>query len=187
MQPEQYNQLVEKVTREHASRYAINGKAQDSQPIPLVRPVAAPAPYPIDALGPILAPAAKAIAQLVQVPEALAGNSVLAASALAAQAHANVHTLGGPRPLSLYVLTIAESGERKSTADTIACAPIRNRVATLQKQYNEALRDYEAKSEVHKVLLKQTREQADTPEQFRGRAKGAKNACIAAQAFHDRH
>jgi Protein of unknown function (DUF3987) len=135
-----------------------------SQPMPLVRSVQPPAPYPIDALGPVLAPAARAIADQVQVPEALAGNSLLAAAALAAQAHANVQTLGGARPLSLYVLTIAESGERKTTADSVAAAPIRDRVATLQTQYRDALRDYDAQAEAHKMRVRQAKDKAETPE-----------------------
>jgi len=132
--------------------------------MPLVRPVQPPAPYPIEALGPVIAPAARAIAELVQVPEALAGNSLLAAAALAAQTHANVQTLGGARPLSLYVLTIAESGERKTTADNVAAAPIRDRVATLQTQYRDALRDYEAQAEAHKMRIRHAKDQAETPE-----------------------
>ena len=71
-----------------------------SQPVPLVRPVEPAAPYPIDALGSILGPAARAIMEHVQVPDALAAHSVLGFAALAAQAHANVQTLGGIRPLT---------------------------------------------------------------------------------------
>ncbi|HXR18712.1 MAG TPA: YfjI family protein [Steroidobacteraceae bacterium] len=115
-----------------------------SQPIPLVRNVPPAASYPTDALGPILAPAARAIAELVQVPEALAGNSILAAAALAAQAHANVQTLGGVRPLSLYAVTVARSGERKTRADTIATEPIREHCAALHRGYKVALSAYKA-------------------------------------------
>jgi hypothetical protein len=137
---------------------------QASQPVPLVRPIPSAQEFPIEALGPILAPAAKAIAQLVQVPLALAGNSVLAATALAAQPHANVQTLGGARPVSLYVLTIAESGERKTTADTIAIAPIRERVSALQVSYANALRDYDAQAEAHKMRVKAAKGKAADPD-----------------------
>ena len=84
-----------------------------------------PAPFPFDALGPVLGNAAKAIAGYVQAPDALAGGSVLAATAVAAQAHANVQPPHGkPMPLSLFVATSAISGDRKSATDSAACAPI---------------------------------------------------------------
>ena len=69
-------------------------QCRKSHPVPLVRPVPPAAPYPIDALGPILGPDARAIMENVQVPDALAGHSVLSFAALAAQPVANVQTLG---------------------------------------------------------------------------------------------
>jgi hypothetical protein len=63
----------------------------------------------------------------VQVPDALAAHAVLGFAALAAQAHANVQTLGGPRPISLYMLTVAESGERKTAADMLAGVAVHDR------------------------------------------------------------
>jgi Protein of unknown function (DUF3987) len=128
-------------------------QATISQPIPLIRPVAPAVPYPIDALGPVLAPAAKALMQYVQVPDALAAHAVLGFAALAAQAHSNVQTLGGPRPISLYMLTIAESGERKSAADQLAGAAI-----------HAALREYEIAHEGHRARVKKARKDSKTPD-----------------------
>ncbi len=89
-------------------------------------------PYPIASLGPVLSDAAAAIARKVQVPEAIAAQAVLAAASLAAQAHADVlMPYGQTRPLSLYFLTVAGSGDRKSTADKEALWPIRRREETL--------------------------------------------------------
>jgi hypothetical protein len=107
-------------------------------PTPLIRPPPVPPDYPIDALGLILAPAARAIAEHTQVPLAIAANSVLATAALAAQAHANVETLADPTPISLYVLTIAESGARKTSADRRALTPVTKHIATLEVAYREA-------------------------------------------------
>jgi len=137
-----------------AQRYRPDGAGDDAgvagvagvavaEPTPLVRPLPPPAPYPMDALGPVLGPAARAIAEIVQVPDALAGGCVLAAAALAAQAHADVQTLGGARPLSLYILTVAASGERKSAADRVALAPVREHVRRLTVAYTTAMREYE--------------------------------------------
>src|SRR3954453_13276654 len=97
--------------------------------------------YPADALGPMLSRAALAIARKVQVPEAIAAQSVLAAAALAAQAHADVVLpYGQARPLSLYVVTVAASGDRKSTADNEALWPVRKHEKALKDAHE---RDYQ--------------------------------------------
>ncbi len=88
-----------------------------AMPEPLRRALPEPAPYPIDALGPILEPAARALLDIVQAGDAVAGASLLAAVSLAVQPHADVHVDGRVSPLSLWHVTIAESGERKSAVD----------------------------------------------------------------------
>src|SRR5262245_19440248 len=63
------------------------GAAADEQlepPRPLMRELPPADPYPIDALGDVLAPAARAIHDRVQAPMAVCGNSVLATAGLAA-------------------------------------------------------------------------------------------------------
>jgi hypothetical protein len=80
--------------------------------------------YPVDALG-ALAPATKAIASAGQLSEAMAGQSLLGAAALLAQSRRDVQTLEGRKPLSLYLLTIAESGAGKTAAESVALRPIR--------------------------------------------------------------
>ncbi len=72
-----------------------------------------------------MADAAHAIASLTQCPPALAAQSVLAAAALATQGHFDaMHPMGKAVPISLHLVTVAESGERKSTADALALEPI---------------------------------------------------------------
>ena len=72
----------------------------------------------MEALGSILGDAALAIVDKVQCPEAIAGQSVLAAATLAVQGHADIELpQGSTAPLSSFFLTVAHSGERKSTAD----------------------------------------------------------------------
>jgi len=100
---------------------AVDGSAPwpelDALPEP-VRSVAAP--FPMDALGPVLGPAAKSIARIVQVPDAMAAASVLACASLAAQPHADVRLPHGVVPLSLYIITSAGSGDRKTATDKVA-------------------------------------------------------------------
>ena len=98
-------------------------------------------PYPVDALGEILAPAVRAIAAKVQVPAALAAQSVLSVASLAAQAVADVRLpFGQTRPLSLFCLTIAQSGDRKTTSDYEAMVPVRLRESKMREQF-EPLHD----------------------------------------------
>lgn len=109
--------------------------ARTEAPIPLFPPLPTPERYPIEALGPVLSRAAAAISRKVQVADAIAAQSVLAAAALAAQAHADVMLpYGQKRPLSLYFVTVAGSGDRKSTADNEALWPIRKRERVLKEQ-----------------------------------------------------
>ena len=88
-----------------------------STPEPLRRPLLAAPDYPLDALGSLLGDAAKRIHAVVQAPAGLCGQSVLAAASLAVQSHADVNLSGSIEPLSLWLVSIAESGERKSAAD----------------------------------------------------------------------
>lgn len=91
--------------------------------------------YPLEALGPFLGPAAERIAYYVQSPPALAGQSVLAAAALATQSRYDVIRGNiGRSPTSLYCISIAESGDRKSAVDKLALKPIRE----LEHERNEA-------------------------------------------------
>lgn len=90
--------------------------------------------YPVDALGAYLAPVAEAIQNVVQAPMAICCQSVLAAATLAVQGHANVmHPNGHPRPLCNYYLTLAYSGERKTTCDCEALKPVRNHEKKLEE------------------------------------------------------
>ncbi|MFN3642575.1 MAG: YfjI family protein [Gemmobacter sp.] len=89
---------------------------QPEGPQPLVREIAPGAAYPVQALGPLRA-AVEAVQGSTQAPVAIPAQSALAVASLAVQGFADVETLGGTRPVSLYALTIARSGERKSACD----------------------------------------------------------------------
>ena len=80
-------------------------------PLPLFPELPPAEPYPVAALGPVLGEAARAIVRKIQVPEAMAAQSVLSAASLAAQALADVMLpYGQTRPLSLFLVTVAASG-----------------------------------------------------------------------------
>ena len=105
-------------------------------PQPLVREMALGAAYPVHALGP-LRRAVEAVQGMTQAPVAIPAQSALAVASLAVQGFANVDTLGGPRPVSLYALTIARSGERKSACD----APLLTGLREHEKEQAKARRD----------------------------------------------
>lgn len=85
---------------------------------PLFRELTAATPFPLPSLGPLLGSAAQSIKDAIQAPDALCGQSILGAAALAVQAHGNIDMDGRVKPISLFMLTIAQSGERKSAVDS---------------------------------------------------------------------
>jgi len=96
------------------------------EPEPLTEPLDAQ-PYPDEALPHILREAVRQAQAFVQAPMALVACSALSALSLAAQGLANVrrdHQLVGP--ISLYLLAVADSGERKTTCDAIFCPALRD-------------------------------------------------------------
>jgi hypothetical protein len=107
-------------------------------PEPLRRPVPPPEPYPVAELGPILAPACESLRRVIQAPDAVCGASLLAAASLAVQGLANVENDGRSHPLSLWFLTVAESGERKSAVDSEAMQPAREYEKSLAVEYTGA-------------------------------------------------
>ena len=107
------------------------------EPEPLRRSVPPVEPYPVDALGTLLASTAQQLMQVIQAPDAMCGQSVLAAAALAVQGHANVDIDSRVHPLSLFALTIGETGERKTTVDRFALWPHRQREKMLYEQLQQ--------------------------------------------------
>jgi putative DNA primase/helicase len=99
-----------------------------------------PEAYPLDALPDTIRAAVAEVAGFVKAPVPLVASSALAAISLAIQTHADAKRadkLTGP--VGLFLLTIADSGERKSTCDGF---------------FTKAIRDYEAKqAEAAKPIL----------------------------------
>ncbi|MBU0808722.1 MAG: DUF3987 domain-containing protein [Gammaproteobacteria bacterium] len=111
-------------------------------PLPLLPDLEAAAPYPLEALGNLLGGAAEAIIEAVQVPDTLAAQSVLMAAAMAAQAHGNTQRAGQLIPLGLFGLTVAESGDRKSAADSLALSAHKARQRDLLENHKAEAKEY---------------------------------------------
>ena len=131
------NAYFARAAKDYAARKPALAAA--GQPLPLAPPLRKPRPYPVTALGDVLAGAAETIAGKCQCAPALAAQSVLAVASLATQRLADVQLpFGQTRPLSLYFVTIAASGDRKSTADNEALIPVRMHEKNLKQDYAAA-------------------------------------------------
>ena len=139
---------------------------EDELPQPLGRDFPPATAYPVDALGDHLGAAAMAIHNIIQSPIALCGQSVLATAALAVQAHADVVIPGaGRRPVSLDLISIAGTGERKTSTDNLALEAVRDYEQIQELQYDadyETYRRASAAWEAQKSqILKDKKQSAD--------------------------
>lgn len=108
------------------------------QPIDLRPILSEPQPFPVDSLSPRLREAVNAIADLVQVPHSIAAQSVLAACALVAQTRIVVEMPTREQvPATLFLFTIAASGDRKTSCDKLALHPVYQREARLREAYEQ--------------------------------------------------
>lgn len=121
------------------------------EPEPLHEPVEGLA-YPEGFLPPILREAVREAQSFVQAPMALVSASALSVLSIAAQGLANVRRdaqLVGP--VSLYLLAVADSGERKSTCDAIFGKGLRQWESARREALAEDLRRHETAAVVHEA------------------------------------
>lgn len=114
------------------------------EPQPLVAK-GRPEPYPLDALPDTIQAAVEEVQSFTKAPVPLVASSALAASSLAIQAHTDAkraEKLTGP--VSLFLLTIADSGERKSTCDGFFTKAIRDYEETQAEFAKPGLNDHKA-------------------------------------------
>jgi putative DNA primase/helicase len=104
-----------------------------------------PEEYPLDALPDTIRAAVEEVQAFVKAPVALVASSALAALSLACQAHIDVkraEKLHGP--VGLFLLTIADSGERKSTCDGFFSSAIRQYQEEQAEAMKPAIKKHEA-------------------------------------------
>lgn len=116
-------------------------------PQPLLRRIPSGADYPAQALGP-LRQAVEAVQDMTQAPLGIAAQSALSVAALAVQGFADVETLGGDAPCSLFCLTIAESGERKSSCDRLLMRGVRDHEGVQAETYRAEIAEHEVAAEI---------------------------------------
>lgn len=117
-----------------------------------------PEPYPLDALPLPIRAAVEEVVSFVKAPVPMVASSALAALSLAIQAHADAKRLEKLHgPVGLFILVIADSGERKSTCDGF---------------FTKTISDYEeAQAEAAKPALKDHRAAIEAWEAKRGGVK----------------
>jgi putative DNA primase/helicase len=104
-----------------------------------------PEEYPLDALPDTIRAVVEEVQAFVKAPVPLVASSALAALSLACQAHVDVkraEKLHGP--VSLFMLTIADSGERKSTCDGFFTSAIRQYQEERAEAMKPAIKEYQA-------------------------------------------
>jgi 5S rRNA maturation endonuclease (ribonuclease M5) len=139
---------------------ALRDMPEQSAPEPLRRPTPPAEPYPLAELGEVLRPAAESIRRVIQAPDAIIGGALLAAASLATQAQADVHIDGRVIPLSLWLLSVAESGERKSAVDGEAMRAAREYERELSKAYAEDCEQHTADMAEHEARRDAVRSEA---------------------------
>ncbi|OQB35179.1 MAG: hypothetical protein BWY09_02406 [Candidatus Hydrogenedentes bacterium ADurb.Bin179] len=120
----------------------------------LIKPIPEPEPYPVDALGADLAAVVDAISEYTAVPAAMAAQSILAAVALAVQKHGNLTIDGRVSPASLFCMTVAQTGDRKTAVDAVALSPHRDWQDAEHIEYLRLMQDYERDLRAYKAALK---------------------------------
>jgi len=107
------------------------------QPVPFEKNIA-PTAWPSAALPDGMREAADAIAKYVDAPLPLAGFAVIAAVSHIAQRIADaMSATHRAMPCSLFILSLADSGDRKSECFRIATDPTRRREEKLRKQHQK--------------------------------------------------
>jgi len=106
-------------------------------------------PYPIEALPDTIRKAVEEVIGFVKAPVPLAASSAIAAVSLVTQALYDVERASKLNsPVGLFMLTIAGSGERKSTCDSFFTRQIRDYETAQAEAAKPAIKDYNAAVEI---------------------------------------
>jgi len=128
-------------------------------PVPLGRAEEAASAFPVNALPPLMAEAVQEYARYGQQPLPMIAGSAIASLSLAAQGLADVRrdsVLVGP--IGVYVLTVAESGERKTAIDNAFSKEIRAWCDERREQMRPQIKDVQALHDAWELELKALQE-----------------------------
>ncbi len=115
-------------------------------------------PFPFFALPPILREAVAEVQATVQAPIELAFASAIGALSLACQHRFDVRRPNGiESPCSLFVITVADSGERKTSCDKLFMQPIREFDTASEQAAEEEWTQYQADFQIWSIHAKALR------------------------------
>lgn len=136
--------------------------------------------YPLDALPDAVRCAVQEVAGFVKAPIPLIATSALAALSLAIQAHTDVERaekLSGP--CGLFLLAIADSGERKSTCDGFFTTAIRDYQARKQEAAKPLIQAYKSEHDAWEA------QRSGLKEKIKQLSKDGKPSAAQVQQLHD--
>jgi len=109
-------------------------------------PLPSEQPFPVEVLPELIREAVQEVQDYTQAPTALVAASALSAVSIAVQALADVQVNWMmQRPISLFLVVIAESGERKTTCDRYFTASLREFEQEAGEEAQRKLKDYNAR------------------------------------------
>lgn len=156
-----------------------SGAADWPEPMPLFAKTEAQ-DYPLDALPDSVRLAVLEVVGFVKAPVPLIAASALAALSLAIQAHVDVERakkLTGPT--GLFMLAIAESGERKSTCDGFFTKAIRDYETKCQEDAKPLIREFKTDFEVWEMR------RSGLKEKIKSLSRDGKPCAAQVQELHD--
>ncbi|WP_411749429.1 YfjI family protein [Serratia marcescens] len=105
--------------------------------------------FPLDSFPPLLRETILDVHECTQAPVPLIASSVMSALSLSCQGLIDVKVNDTVvSPVSLFLLVIANSGERKTTVDRMVLKPLYQHDARLISQFEDKGRDYEIEQQV---------------------------------------
>lgn len=109
--------------------------------------------YPIDSFPIIPRKAIRELARNVQAPVGLIALSVLSAMASATQRRVKVILpIGGaPKPVSLFTMVVAESGDRKTAVDNLVWRPLFEYDERVEEKFGKAMQQYQVEFRVWSI------------------------------------
>lgn len=124
------------------------------QPIEIRPILRAAEDFPLDKLSPRLCAAIEAVVDIVQVPVPIAAQSILGACSLVAQTRIMVELpTREVVPASLYLLTVAASGDRKTSADKLALGPVYEHERELRRGYETTQHQFQIEKAAYDAAI----------------------------------
>jgi len=125
-----------------------------SEPLPLEREMEKAENYPLHSLGDIMGPAARAMNESIQAPDALCAHSVLGFATQTVQGHANIEIDDRIEPLTEFFLSIGSSSARKTACYNKAGKVHMETQKKLWHEYQESVKVHSDSNDAYKQSQK---------------------------------